>query len=351
MNVNNTGYTIAEYCDQMNKKSIIVNHDYQRSPNIWPVAARSYLIDTILLGYPIPKIALFQMTDIDTRKTVKEIVDGQQRSMAIQAFFSNRFRITGQSEFSGKKFDDLALDRKKEFIEYQISVDLFVGATEANIRQMFRRMNSYTVPLNPEEKRHATNQGAFKWFIVEITEDHEASLEMLGVFSKGSLARMQDAKLFTELAFAFEHGIETYAFEKLDKFYTKYDGSFPRKRELQQSFTKAIDTLMDLKTIHQSPIVKPFNAYSLILALVHVDKPVAALKPFLNVKQAKRASKSKINHNLELLALAAQATAVDKVLPDLQAFHRACDGATNTKEHRIVRFEWMFKALTDQMHK
>jgi len=56
MQVTNTGFTIAEYCDQMKAGSIVVNRDYQRTDTVWPPAARSYLIETILLGYPIPKI-------------------------------------------------------------------------------------------------------------------------------------------------------------------------------------------------------------------------------------------------------------------------------------------------------
>jgi hypothetical protein len=67
----------------MREKSIIVNHDYQRSDKVWPPAARSYLIETILLGFPIPKLSLYQTTDLKTKKTKKEIVDGQQRSQVM----------------------------------------------------------------------------------------------------------------------------------------------------------------------------------------------------------------------------------------------------------------------------
>ena len=86
MQVTPSTFTIAEYCQQMREKSIIVNHDYQRSDKVWPPAARSYLIETILLGFPIPKLSLYQTTDLKTKKTKKEIVNGQQRSQAISDF-------------------------------------------------------------------------------------------------------------------------------------------------------------------------------------------------------------------------------------------------------------------------
>ena len=75
MRVTPSNFTIAEYCQQMEEKLIIVNHDYQRSDKVWPPAARSYLIETILLGFPIPKLALYQTTDLKTKRTKKEIVD------------------------------------------------------------------------------------------------------------------------------------------------------------------------------------------------------------------------------------------------------------------------------------
>ena len=45
-----------------------------------------------------------------------------------------------------------------------------VGATPDQIRETFRRINSYTVPLNPEEHRHAVFQGDFKWFMHDLTK-------------------------------------------------------------------------------------------------------------------------------------------------------------------------------------
>jgi hypothetical protein len=79
-----TNYTIADYCAAMQRKEIVVNSDYQRSDKVWPPAARSFLIETILLNYSMPKLSLYQVTDVKSRKTYKEIVDGQQRSKIVE---------------------------------------------------------------------------------------------------------------------------------------------------------------------------------------------------------------------------------------------------------------------------
>jgi uncharacterized protein with ParB-like and HNH nuclease domain len=75
--------TIAQYNEQLKNKQIIINHDYQRTDKVWPISAKSNLIDTILTGYPIPKLILSQHTDLDTKRTRIEVVDGQQRTAAI----------------------------------------------------------------------------------------------------------------------------------------------------------------------------------------------------------------------------------------------------------------------------
>jgi hypothetical protein len=130
MQVTTTTYTIADYCRQMESKNVVVNNEYQRSPKVWPTAARSYLIDTILSGFPIPKLSLYQKTDLRTRITIKEIVDGQQRSRAIRDFFSDTLRISGKSRFAGSKYSDLDEADQQRFLDYSLSCDVFVGATE-----------------------------------------------------------------------------------------------------------------------------------------------------------------------------------------------------------------------------
>ena len=171
----------------LTSKNIIVNNEYQRSNKVWPASARSYLIDTILNGFPMPKLSLYQKTDLKQRETRNEIVGGQQRSQAILDFYNDKLRISGPSAFKGKRFSDLDEEHQVAFIEYQLDVDKCIAATDDEVRQMFRRINSYTVPLNPEEKRHSEYQGAFKWFVIEVTERYVSLLKDIGVFTENNL--------------------------------------------------------------------------------------------------------------------------------------------------------------------
>ncbi len=146
-----TTYTVADFCDMMKRRDITVNREYQRSDKVWPDSAKSYLIETMILGYPLPKIYLYQMTDVKSRKTVKEIVDGQQRSLAIQDFFNDNFSLSKALEtdaLKGLSYSELAKEDMQAFLSFAISCDLLVGATGEQVVEVFRRMNSYTVPLN-----------------------------------------------------------------------------------------------------------------------------------------------------------------------------------------------------------
>ena len=274
MQVTSSTFTIAEYCQQMREKSIVVNHDYQRSDKVWPPAARSYLIETILLGFPIPKLSLYQTTDLKTKKTKKEIVDGQQRSQVISDFLEGTFRLTGKGPFGGKLFSQLEEPQQQRFVDYALTVDVFVGATSNEIRQVFRRMNSYTVPLNAQEKRHATHQGELKWFIVDAVEKYSETLKKLGVFGERQLSRMADAALFSDVVFTLSQGIKSAAEKPLDNFYRDNEREFVDGIELRQRLTNAMDIIVTWTDIHNSALMKSYNFYSLLLAISHALSPI-----------------------------------------------------------------------------
>src|SRR3546814_6769768 len=83
MNINTNNYSILEIIGMLDREELIVNPDYQRGSGIWPDGPSSYFIDTILEGYPFPKIYMYEFMDRSNRGISKEIVDGQQRIKTI----------------------------------------------------------------------------------------------------------------------------------------------------------------------------------------------------------------------------------------------------------------------------
>jgi hypothetical protein len=342
MQVTPSNFTVAEYCQQMAENKIIVNREYQRSDKVWPPAARSYLIETILLGYPIPKLSLYLKTDLKSRQTIKEIVDGQQRSQAIYRFFQDQLAITTKSQFGGRRFSQLDEQEQIAFLGYQVSVDLLVGATPAEIREVFRRMNSYTVPLNSQEKRHAVYQGEYKWFMVEMTKKYAQSLKDIGVFSENQLSRMNDAILLSEIFAALFDGIVSASDKRIDRLYDNYDKSFPDSQKVENRIDSFFEYILSWQDIHQTVLMKPYNFYSLALAITHRLNPVPTLQEHFPLDHAMPILSEYALPNLGILA-AAQENPQEH--PRLGDFVDACASGTNRINQRKVRFRYYSCAL------
>lgn len=340
--VSNSNFTVSEYVDQMEAGTIIINKEYQRSDKVWPLSAKSYLIDTILLGYPIPKLSLYQRTDLKTRKTIKEVVDGQQRSSAIRQFREGKFAIIGSSEFSGKYFDDLDEDLQVAFLSYSISVDLLLQATPSEIREMFRRINSYTVPLNPQEKRHAINQGDFKFYMVSLSETYSESLKQMGVLKEKQLSRMADVELLADIIMSWIKGIETIRSSTLDKFYSDKDKSFPEKSEISDLFQTTMSVIISMRNLHSTSLMKPYNFHSLFLAISH------KLKRSNKLENLVHSNKKTIDISRSEEALSVLAEAIESKdrsnFPDLVD---ATSSSTNLQKNREERFKHFFRALSE----
>lgn len=170
MEINRSSITISEIRDMWQRKELIVNKNYQRSSAVWPEAAQTYLIDTILSRYVVPKVYFYQVFDKVRKKVIREIVDGQQRLTTILNFLDNEFALTSRSEsYAGKYFRDLDDELQQRYLTYNIEVDIIFSAEQKDLLAMFTRMNAYTAPLNPAEKRHAQYEGPFKWFVLEAS--------------------------------------------------------------------------------------------------------------------------------------------------------------------------------------
>lgn len=271
MLANASPMSVGDFCNGLNANKIIINPDYQRNSGLWTSQAKSYFIESILLGFPIPKLFIYSKIDLKTKGSIKEIVDGQQRSGALVEFFNNKLRLSLKAEterFRGKKYNDLEDEDKSKFLAYSLPIDQFSGVDEGSVREAFRRMNASNVPLNEEEQRNATFQGPFKWFVNSLCKEKRERFLAVGLFSKRDLLRMADFKLVADLGYLLEFGIHTTKRQQLDGLYKKYNASFDKEDDFRDKLSFGLDAYLNNSVYHVRSLSRPYMVYSIVAVLI-----------------------------------------------------------------------------------
>ncbi len=346
MEVTGTHLTVAQFSEGLDSGSIVINRKYQREPGVWPAAAQSFLIETILLGFPVPKLALHVTTDRETRRTMSEIVDGQQRAMAIHGFLRGEFRLARNLEIEearGQNYESLPGDLQQKLLSYSLGIDQLVNVTEEEIREIFRRINSYEVPLNPEEQRHAKHQGPFKWFIYRTARQYGDLLKQVGTFTERNLIRMNDMKLLAEVCHALIHRISTTNKRSLDKLYDSRDREFDEEEDFGAWLAEAFAFVASIPEIHSTDLTKHFSVYSLLLALIHAEHDVDELDDLGDGGHGLLDRADAVQALSRLLdALQEEGEEDDGYAPLRRAFERG----TNVAEQRRVRAQYFLGAVS-----
>jgi hypothetical protein len=347
-----TTYPVADYLAMLERGEVTINKTYQRSAGIWSIAARSFLVETVLKNLPIPKLSLHQKTDPTTLMPHKDVVDGQQRTYALRDFREGKFRLSSRidtEEWHGLAFEDLSSEDRRQFLNYGLSFDLLIGAEDEEVREIFRRMNTFTVALNYEEQRNAAFNGRLKWFIRDLTNEYADALLEAGAFKERGFLRMADAKLMTELAHAYFNGIATTNSRSLDKVYRDNDQDFEAEEDLGQRLRKGLDFALSFEIFHDGPLfAKTYEFYAFVLAAMHVDEPVEPLEEQIELEQPPELNPDEqLEENLGMLESALTADEEEDEVPSrFEPFVEASATRTNVRDQRIARTQWFCDALT-----
>ena len=345
MQIINNNYSILEIQGLLDRRELIVNRDYQRGSGIWPNGPSSYFIDTILEGFPFPKIYMYEFIDRRERKARKELVDGQQRISAIQRFLNDEYSITGESRFNGLKFSELEEEDQDRFYQYSVPVDVVRNASRTEILQMFRRMNAYTLPLNDAEKRHSTYQGEFKWFVNSMADDLNEFFVEYGVFNNREIVRMSDSALITDLVLSLERGIISTSPSDLNNLYRSYDDSFPNSGEYRRKIHSAFEFIsLNLTDLRRSFLMKPYALHSLVTALIHARYGIPEVTNALRVPSINSFAGDVQIASRQLLAIA-QAHEAKELEGPFAAYISGTLSSTHRRPKRVARVSSILYAL------
>ncbi|MBW1732429.1 MAG: DUF262 domain-containing protein [Deltaproteobacteria bacterium] len=238
-------YSINDFWEWNQRKELVLTPKFQRR-TVWSDKARSYLIDTILRGLPIPKIFMRHDIDPRTRKSIREIVDGQQRLRTILSYLEDGFKVdkVHNEEFAKYYFSQLPERIQKEFLSYPISVDVLQGAKDAQVLDIFARLNTYTVTLNRQEKLNAKYFGVFKQTVYSLGYEYLNFWTNNKILSNRDVTRMGEAELTSELVILIIDGIQDR--KRVEEYYKKYDDEFENREEVLRQFRRTMDTISEI---------------------------------------------------------------------------------------------------------
>jgi hypothetical protein len=218
-------------------------------------------MDTVLKGLPFPEIYVANgPVDVDTGEGQQLLVDGQQRVTTIVDYFAGDPKTYGTALPSYASLDE---ERKREFLDYDVTVRDLGSITPEQIVDVFRRMNSTNYSLNEIEINNAVYAGALMSLAAGFAE-HEF-FEKHRIFRPTDIKRMGDVRfvlqvIVTLLAGYFDRD------EMLEQYLRDYNEGFPMSGEVSTRLTRVFDFIDECGFAKTSRIWKRSDLFSAIVS-------------------------------------------------------------------------------------
>ncbi len=266
--ISKTVYKVHDFLSWQKSGSLTLSPSFQRR-SVWNASAKSYLIDTIVKGLPIPILFLREKSDLETLEPIREVIDGQQRLRTLLSYIqptslkdynpnTDDFNVkkSHNSEISGMVFNKLDTVLKQRILNYEFSVHVLPSDTEdSEVLQIFARMNSTGVKLNYQELRNAEFFGDFKSTMYDVAYQNLDRWRKWKVFSENDIARMVEVEEVSDLTNTIMNGLRGKSQPSINNLYDKYDDQFAKSKEVINRFNKVMESIDELvgSIIPESP--------------------------------------------------------------------------------------------------
>lgn len=214
-----TDWTTETIARQLEKGTIDLNPTFQRR-DAWSNGDKSKLIESLILGLPVPPIILAESKE---KKNSYIVIDGKQRLLSIRRFFSTddnmensfkKLRLSGLDilgELNGMTYSDIEREENDYItnLENQSIRTIVIKnwPDEAFLYTVFLRLNTGSKKLSSQELRQALKPGAFLNYLDDATAKSDAMMKMLN--NKTADSRMKDIELALRY-FSFKFNIQEY---------------------------------------------------------------------------------------------------------------------------------------------
>ena len=314
--ITRTQYKVSDFLSWQQAGTLSLSPSFQRR-SVWKRGAKSYLIDTIVRGLPIPILFVRDRpADLNSFEPIREVVDGQQRIRTLISYIAPRllkdldedrdvFTVlrSHNRELAGKKFEQLSDNIKSRILDYQFSVHVLPpGTDDREVLQIFARMNSTGTRLNAQELRNAEFFGEFKTSMYETAVKHLHKWRAWEVFTEDNISRMEEVELTSEFAIYMLQGISSK--KTLGKIYREKDHCYPEKDEIERRFDVVMDSIddafgSDLPNMSFRQKTFFYGLFTTIYKIQFDDNPISAPQKAKQISKRQILALSRTAENLE----------------------------------------------------
>lgn len=270
-NLEPTTYKIGDIIKWKENNEIETAPDFQRNL-VWSENYKSYLIDTIIRGLPIPMLIIRnKKISLDDYKTKREVVDWQQRLNTIFDFMINKsFKIKKihNVDFWNMYFNDLPLVIKERINNYKFTIyELPSSTTDSEVLEIFSRLNSTWYKLNKQELRNAEYDWEFKSSIYSISNNFIDMFITWRLFNINDISRMKEAEFTTDIYIFMLEWLRERKPNLFDSYYKKYEENFEKSEELENKYSFVMNSINKVlwEDIQQTKFSKDSFFYHLFI--------------------------------------------------------------------------------------
>lgn len=247
-------WTIQTIYSQISAGNIELNPKFQRR-NAWNDNRRSKLIESIIMGYPIPEIVL---AEDPAKKRSFIVIDGKQRLLSIAGFIDHDKynywdrpilkQLNVCEGLNGLSYSQLPEAKLREFDNSSLRCTVITNFNDIQVLyDIFYRLNSGSVALSSQELRQALNRGAFGDYLVDTTNDTNILHAAMGL--KEPDTRLRDVEIILRI-------ISFYLYA------SEYKGNL--RRFLDDSMRKITQTWGDMESVIKEVHTKINDAITLL---------------------------------------------------------------------------------------
>jgi hypothetical protein len=339
-------YTAQDFLQWRETATLDLTPKFQRR-GVWTPAARSFFIDTLLRQMPVPPIYIRVSQSDDRRRSIRQVIDGQQRVSCILDYVDGKFRLarTLPGSWAGKSFDQLTSNEHYLIMSYTLSSELFYGISDAEVLEIFSRLNTYSVPLNAQELRNGRYFGLFKQSAYNLAREHLEFWRRYSIFSERSIARMLEVELTSELLIAQIAGMQDKK-TTIDHYYSEYDDNYLDRTSHEHRFRSVIDAITESlgDSIKTTEFTRPPLFYTLFGAIYHYQYALPGFDVDTPRKELNRAARLSLTEAVQKLSNLIEAGRENVPLrAEAEVFVNACLRQTDNIKPRQDRLNYLYE--------